>query len=84
MMKTTKWSWRLEQGPLELGGRQKQRLVLVQKRSSGGSRDSARWGELAGEVQDAQNMEEEASWRCGDLLILDGDGAREKGSGGEA
>ena len=84
MMKTTKWSWRLEQGPPELGGRQRQRLVLVQKRSSGGSRDSTRWRELAGEVQDAQNAEEEAGWRCGDLLILDGDGAREKGSGGEA
>ena len=52
--------------------------------SSGGSRDSTRWRELEGEVQDAQNEEEEAGWRCGDLLILDGDGAREKGSGGEA
>ena len=48
------------------------------------SRDSAWRQELAGEVQDEQNTDEEAKWRCGGLLVLDGGNTQEEeGSSGQ-
>lgn len=54
------------------------------QRSNSGSRNSARGRELAGEVRDEQDAEEEERWSCGGLLVLVGDDARDKSSGRES